>query len=180
MKKNLIIVNLGGGSGRNENHYITAVVGESCESSEVLKDLQEEWELASHIDNAVILKKIQGYQVKVVSIDQPFTPLEEKLYLVWVGWYEHFPQTGEEGVFILNLEQHAAILVVAKNSKEITEKLMSFSKFYQGQQEDVASEASSHRDNTHEVSFFSGVTFAAADEVTEVNEIIAKKDIGLF
>ncbi len=166
----LIVSVLGSSGGGLETHSLAVTVGSSCNSPDVIEDLQNSWEKATHIDDIYFLEEVPGYKIKLIPLSDPYLKQEEKLYLVWLGWYEEKTQPEEEGLLLLDTEKHELFAAVAKSSSEIKEKLKrSFSPYAEGQKETVGKNMRSHLDNTHVVSF------ADIDGLKEVNELIAQK-----
>jgi len=168
MEKKLIVAMLGSKGGLIEQHNLFVTVGSSYKDPEVIEEMNASWDLAGHLDDAVVLESLPGYCIEVVPDTEPYLAEEERLYIVWIGWYEKTPSLQVPGLFLLDTERHAMFIIVAQNQREIHEKLLNFEPYRLGQ-EPCVKEGRSHTDNKH------CITNSDIDGITEVNDLLIQK-----
>lgn len=173
----LIIAFLGSGKETPiEQHNLFIGVGESYEDPKIIEEMIKFWPVGSHIDDAVILTDIPGYRIEVIPIPpgidaQTISQAGNKLFVVWMGFYLTTPKLNIPGLLIIDTEQHALGAIVAKNQEEISEKLMMFPPFAEGQKKERGAKDRSHIDNQHPIST------ADIDKIININEYLRERGL---
>jgi len=169
--KKLVIAYLGG-TAVIEQHNLFIGIGASFRDPKLITEMQKFWGIGTHIDDAVVLSEINGYDIKVVPIGER-KESELKLYVVWIGWYEKPLQLPTPGVYILSTERHALFSIVAKGESDMKEKLLTYRPFAEGQSAAIGKRSRSHIDDKY------GITFSDIDKIINTNSEVEKRGFAL-